>query len=283
MIGRRPPEAEKPRQVVLPTDERCALVVAHSREMAGDRARAEDPPDRNGFAEPLEPVRSEALTQEASAEQGSRSRRDHDRAWQSRSMQPPCQVHGFAEHRLLLGGAVPDEIARDDDSRLDPHPHRERLRHRHRGRRQPGHGIDHCKTRTDRALGVVLMRMRVAEEHEDPVAHVARDRSPVPLHALGTGGLVGADDVAQLLQLESVGEARRVDEVAEQHRELAAFGGGAPHRGLHVAARDEPATTRTAEAEADRIRETAGRTGQAWRGTGRQGLELSGLGHEAFP
>jgi hypothetical protein len=250
--------------------------------MAGNRARADGPPDRNGLAEALEPVRSEVLAQEASPEQRSRSRRDHNRAGQTRSMQPPCQVHGFAEHGLLLGGTVPDEVARDDDSRRDPHPHRERLRHRNR-RRQPGHGIDHCQTRTDRALGVVLMRMRVAEEHEDPVAHVARDRSPVPPYALGAGGLVGADDVAQLLQLESVGETRRVDEVAEQHRELTAFGGRPPYRGLYVAARDEPATTGTAEPEADRIRETAGRTRHARRGAERQGMELSGLGHEAFP
>ena len=116
--GRRLPEAEQPRQVVLPPDERCARGVARGRELAGDRARADHPPAAgSGSPKPLS----------LCAPRSSQTKRPPSRACVlgatttvpgcADGVQPARQVHGLAEDRLLLGGAVADEVARDHDSR----------------------------------------------------------------------------------------------------------------------------------------------------------------------
>jgi hypothetical protein len=172
---------------------------------------------------------------------------------------PTCQVHRLTEDRLLLGGPVADEITRDHHSGRDTHPHRERGRHCRR-RRQSGNGLDHGKAGTHRPLGVVFMGVGIAEEHQDPVAHEARDRAPVPADALGASSLVRAHDVAVLLQLEAVGQAGRADQVAEEHAELAPFGDGPWPDRAEVVTRDEPASTGSAETEAGGIGEPTRKT-----------------------
>ena len=76
-----------------------------------------------------------------------------------------------------------------------------------------------------RALGVVLMGLRIAEIDEHAVAHVLRDEAAEALHGLGDALLIGRNDLAQVLGVHTRRECRRTDEVREHHRDLAALGG----------------------------------------------------------
>ena len=52
------------------------------------------------------------------------------------------------------------------------------------------------------------------------------NRTLEALDDLGTGGLVGPDDLTVVLRTELVGECRGADQVAEHHRELPTFAVG---------------------------------------------------------
>ena len=86
------------------------------------------------------------------------------------------------------------------------------------------HRCDQLQPRPHRPLGVVLMGLRVAEIHEDAVAHVFRHEAAEAAHGLGDAFLIGRNDLAQVLGVHARGERRRTDQVREHHRDLAALG-----------------------------------------------------------
>jgi hypothetical protein len=84
------------------------------------------------------------------------------------------------------------------------------------------------------ALGVVLLRLRIAEERHQPVAepfqHVAAEAG----HRLRRLIEICVDEVAPVFRVQLRSEARRSDEVAEHYRDRSALGGvfGLERRGL---------------------------------------------------
>ena len=92
-------------------------------------------------------------------------------------------------------------------------------------RLQSAHRRDQLQPRTHRPLGVVLVRLRIAEVDEHAVAHVLRHEPAEAAHGLGDALLIGRNDLAQVLGVHARGECRRADEVREHHRDLAALGG----------------------------------------------------------
>jgi len=86
------------------------------------------------------------------------------------------------------------------------------------------HPIDQRQPASRGALGVVLMRLWIAEIHQDAVAHVAGDKPAKALDNLCDAAMVGADDPAQILGIEPRGKLGRTDQIAKHHRQLTAFG-----------------------------------------------------------
>jgi hypothetical protein len=82
---------------------------------------------------------------------------------------------------------------------------------------------DDLERGVDRAPSVVLVRSWIAEIDENSITEVSRDG------ALETGGRVGDDLVIcaqhrrEVFRVKALGEARRVDEIAEHDGELAAL------------------------------------------------------------
>jgi hypothetical protein len=73
-------------------------------------------------------------------------------------------------------------------------------------------------------LSVIFVGLGVAEIDEQPIAEVLRN---MPLKAgdhLGAGVLIGPHHLAEVFRIELAGEGGGVDQVTEQHGELAAFG-----------------------------------------------------------
>ena len=91
-------------------------------------------------------------------------------------------------------------------------------------RRQSADRLDHRQPGAHRPLGIVLMRLRIAEIDQHPVAHVFGDKAVEAADRLGDGAVVVADQLAQILRVMTGRERGRADEIAEHHRQLPAFG-----------------------------------------------------------
>jgi hypothetical protein len=91
---------------------------------------------------------------------------------------------------------------------------------------QPADRFDEREGGADGALGIVLVRPRIAEIDEHAVAHVFGDIAVEPCDRLGDAFLIPTDDVAQILRIEPSRQRCRADQVAKHDRELAALGAG---------------------------------------------------------
>ena len=72
----------------------------------------------------------------------------------------------------------------------DVGPSRFRLHHLREDDLEPGYSRDQLQSRPHGALGVVLMRLRIAEVHEDTVAQIFRHKAVEATHGLGDAFLI---------------------------------------------------------------------------------------------
>ena len=77
-----------------------------------------------------------------------------------------------------------------------------------------------------RALGIVLVRQRIAEQTHQPVAELLRDVAAHFGDRSGSGVEIGTHEVAPFLGIELRGDRGRAHQIAEHHREIAALTGG---------------------------------------------------------
>ena len=150
---------------------------------------------------------------------------EHHRVGRGQALETRGQVRGVAQGQVFVPSTAA-HLPHHDEPGVDPDPHREpdslvldepRIERPHRRQQlQAGaHG----------ALGIVLMRLRIAEVDEQPIPQILGDMALVALDDRRRGLLVGAHHRAEVFRVELPGEARGVGQVTEQHRELAAFGG----------------------------------------------------------
>src|SRR5207245_2159195 len=85
---------------------------------------------------------------------------------------------------------------------------------------QLSHRVEKGEPPAHRPLGVVLVRLGVAEVDEQAVAQVLRDMAAKAGHGLGGSALVLRGDLPPVLGVELPGDGGRADEVAEEDGEL---------------------------------------------------------------
>src|SRR5262249_38704035 len=124
--------------------------------------------------------------------------------------------------RLLLRRALADQIANDDKPGGNPDADGEPLRSTGL---QTRHRRFYLQPGPHRALGVVLMRPRIAEIDQHPIALELGDKAIIARDDTGNGVLIGAELLAQFLGVEPHRQGRRADEIAEHHRQLPPLGG----------------------------------------------------------
>jgi hypothetical protein len=110
-------------------------------------------------------------------------------------------------------------LSDDHRTRVDADPHRERGRFRTLADR-----IHDPEARAHGALGVVLVRPGPAEVGEDPVAQILRHVALEARDHFARRGVIALHERAPVLRVHAGREARRVDQVAEEHSQLAALG-----------------------------------------------------------
>jgi hypothetical protein len=89
---------------------------------------------------------------------------------------------------------------------------------------EPADRVDDRKPGASRALGIVLMRLGIAEINEHAVAHVLGDKAGEAGDRVGDAAVVGADDLAQILGIKAGRQRRRTNQIAEHHRQLPPLG-----------------------------------------------------------
>ena len=68
---------------------------------------------------------------------------------------------------------------------------------------QPAYCLDQLQPRPYGSLGIVFVRLRVAEVHEHTIAHVFRHEPTGASHGLGDALLIRGDDLAQVLRVHA--------------------------------------------------------------------------------
>src|SRR5215472_14255644 len=153
--------------------------------------------DRLGKA--LQRLPAEVAQPEQIADQAASGASEDDLPGFRQSLQACGEVGGLADHRLLLRRALADQIADDDKPGGDADADGELLRStglqaRHRRRYfEPG---------PHPPLGVVLMRPRIAEIDQHPIAHEFGDKPVIARDNAGNRVLIGADLLPQFLGIE---------------------------------------------------------------------------------
>ena len=86
--------------------------------------------------------------------------------------------------------------------------------------------VDCAQPCSHRPLGVVLMRLRIAEIDQHAVAHVPGNEAVEPRDHLGDRTMICRDHLTQILGVQPRREWGRADQVAEHHGQLPALGVG---------------------------------------------------------
>ena len=114
--------------------------------------------------------------------------------------------------------------------------------------------------RAHRALGVILLGLRIPKQGHQPIAELLQHMAAKPGHRRRSLVEIGVDEVAPVLGVELGGEARRADEIAEHDRDrttlgrcLKILGWSRLHRGSGTSAGRPPPAIR-AIASSSRLR-----------------------------
>ena len=154
-------------------------------------------------------LRPEVLKLEQIAELPARALGDDHGVRLGQGLQARREVRRLADDAALLRRALADQVADHDQPGGDADT---RLQGASCSRRTDR--IDHLQPRPHRLLGVVLMRLRIAEIDQHAVAHVFGDEAVETAHGLGDALLIGGNDLAQVLRVHAGGKRRRADEIA---------------------------------------------------------------------
>ena len=114
-------------------------------------------------------------------------------------LQAGREVWRLADDAPLLRRTRADQIANHDEAGGDANPNVQRLLCG-----EPADRVDDREPGADRALGIVLMRLGVAEIDQHAVAHILGDKAAKAGDGVGDTAMVGADDLAQILGIEAL-------------------------------------------------------------------------------
>ena len=227
-LPRSLPAPHQHRDFLVATDQRREMALPGTASAA---ARPHQSEQRHRLRHAFEFMAAALLGDEQARDLALHPRRNHDRARLGQRLHPRRDIWHVAEN-----------LAR----RI--HHHRPGFDRDARGQRrlaragvlavQFGKRALDRERRPHRALGIVLLRHRIPEQHHQPVAELLGDLAAHFRHRRRGGIEIGADQVAPLLGIELRGNASRIHQIAEHHREIPALAGWArPRRRLMASSR----------------------------------------------
>ena len=223
-LGARP-AAQQQVDLLVAADQRGQRRSAQCLEPARDGTRTQHLPGRHRRGDALDLDGAEIAVLEEIADQPARACGDDDRVRLGQGLQAGGEVRRFADDRLFLRRAFADQIADDDQPGGNPDPRLELGGFDI----EAADSVDDAQPGSNRPLGIILMRPRVAEIDEHAVAHIFGDKTIEPGDHLSDDPMIRGDDLAQILRIEACRKLRRADQIAEHHRQLPPLG-ISPHR-----------------------------------------------------
>ena len=243
----RPAHAQEG-QLRLPPDQRGQAGAARGRRLqaVARRALGQHAVQAHRRREPLQRPPAERFAGEVARHEPVRGGADQHATRRRQPLQARRDVGRFPQRERLLAQPAA-HLAHHHQAGVDAHPHRQPGPRRQpplQAPRQAAHRLRDPQPGADRPLGVVLVRRRIAEVHQQPVAQVLRHVAvEAHDHALGRL-LIGPHHLPQVLRVQRRQQRRRVHEVTEQHGQVPALTGGGPADGCGRCPRDPGAVSR---------------------------------------
>ena len=176
--------------------------------------------------QPLEGMGAEIVAGKVPVHQAGGGLTDHHRVGRGQPLETGGQVGRVPQGQVFVPPAAA-HLADHHQPGVDADPHRQAdARVPQQAGRQRPHRLQNAQAGAHGALRVIFMRLRIAKVDEQAIAQVLGHMPGKALDHGDAGGLVGADHLAEVFGIELPGQAGRIGQVAEQHRELAAFGLG---------------------------------------------------------
>ncbi|KQT16272.1 hypothetical protein ASG57_31885 [Bradyrhizobium sp. Leaf396] len=156
-------------------------------------------PGMNRAGEALEVLCTEARQLKEITEQPPGGVGDNDYSRLGDRLQSSRKVRRLADDTAFLRLSRPDKVANDDESRPDPDTHFQPPRRRCM---EFCDGANQGKSRLHSMLGIMFVGLRVAEIHENAVAHIFGDETAMSFDDCSAGPVVCTDDLPQVLRIE---------------------------------------------------------------------------------
>ena len=207
------PAAREEREFVLAADERRQGARAAAPAAA---ARPHDAIERDRRRHALELMRALVFGDEKPGRLPLHARGDEHRPRFGRRLHPRRDVRRLAEHFAASRRPRRAPVEADAGGKLG------RAGLRVTGVEVGERALD-GERGAHRAFGVVLLRMRIAEERHQPVAELLQHMAAETRHRGGGLVEIGADQIAPVLGVQPRRKTRRADEIAEHHRDRAAL------------------------------------------------------------
>ena len=176
------------------------------------------------FVHPFEDMLTQCLAGKEPREQSQGRGTDHDRIGSRQFLQPGGDVGRLAQGQVLLPPAATHGAYHH---RTGMHAHAHGQPHAPvllQPSVQWPQRFEYAQACPASPLSVVFVRLGIAKVHQQPIAQILRNISVKVLDHRGAGLLVRLHHVAPVFRIELPSQTGRVYQVAEQHRELAAFG-----------------------------------------------------------
>jgi hypothetical protein len=103
-------------------------------------------------------------------------------------------------------------ITDDDHACCDAGADFELLLYRHV---QLADGFDHLQATPDCTIGIILMRLGIAEADHHTVAQILSDRPIVPANNIRAAFVIGANDDSNVFSVKTDRERRRANQITE--------------------------------------------------------------------
>ena len=204
---------------LVPPDKRGEIALPGT---AAATTGADEPEQRGWLGHPFERLRAALFCHKQPGDLTLHPRRDQDRAWLGQRLHPRGDI-GDVTINLAAGVQYSGpgfKANTGDEFRL--------------GRSgvlaiEFGQSALDGKRRACRALGVVLMRQRIAEQAHQTIPEFFRHMTAHFGNRSGSGIEIGADKIAPFLRIEPCGDHGRAGQITEQYREISTFTGSYFH------------------------------------------------------
>ena len=184
---------------------------------------AQHPIYRHRRVHPLERLRAQLLTPHIAIDQAPGGGADHHRIGFRQPLQPCRQIRRVPEGQAFVPSPTA-HLPHDHQTGVNAHPHGQPSAGIvHQAARERRYGCDQRQSGAHGTLGVVLMRLGIAKIDQQPIPEVLRNMAVKALDDRGASVLVGAHQRTVVLRVELPGQGGRLDQITEQHGELAAF------------------------------------------------------------